>query len=96
MDLPNHPDVERALLTLLASHDHPVRPLNVYGQLADRFKLTTEQMKVRRTDRDEPLWNNRVQWARNRLVQHGLMKKGPRGLWSLTDLGRVTASHQMG
>ena len=42
-------------------------------------------------------WENRVQFARLRLVDRGLLKKGsPRGVWEISDEGRGAASGDKG
>lgn len=90
-DYPTHPEVEEALLTYLYRAGRPVRPSDVYEPLAVGFGLSQEQKTRPRPDTNESLWNNHVQWARNRLVQRGLMNKRPRGLWSLTAVGAARA-----
>jgi restriction endonuclease Mrr len=58
-----------------------------YPALAEAFALTSEQRSRPRNDTSEPLWHNRVQWARRKLVDDGLMKREPRGLWALSESG---------
>jgi hypothetical protein len=93
-DLPAYADVERELLLLLfrsGGNQCRRRPQEVYSPLADVFQLSREQRTRLRPDRDETLWNNRVQWARRKLVDAGFMFREPRGLWQLTDSGRQKA-----
>jgi hypothetical protein len=41
------------------------------------------------SDRANPRWRNAAQWARNSMVQEGLLRAdSPRGVWQITDLGR--------
>ena len=36
-----------------------------------------------------PRWRNAAQWARNSMVQEGLLRNdSPRGIWEITDAGR--------
>jgi len=38
---------------------------------------------------DNLRWRNAAQWARNSMVQEGLLKAdSPRGVWEITDRGR--------
>lgn len=38
---------------------------------------------------DNLRWRNAAQWARNSMVQEGLLKAdSPRGVWEITDKGR--------
>jgi hypothetical protein len=38
---------------------------------------------------DNPRWRNAAQWARNSMVNEGLLKKdSPRGIWEISDKGR--------
>ena len=41
------------------------------------------------SDPDMPRWRNSAQWARNSMVQKGLLQSGsPRGVWEISDSGR--------
>jgi hypothetical protein len=42
-----------------------------------------------KSDPGRPRWNNTAQWARNTMVETGLLKKNsPRGIWEITAAGR--------
>ncbi|MCX7718688.1 MAG: winged helix-turn-helix domain-containing protein [Candidatus Sumerlaeaceae bacterium] len=42
------------------------------------------------SDPDHPRWRNTAQWARNSMVQEGLLKDdSPRGVWEISDKGRA-------
>jgi len=42
------------------------------------------------SDPETPRWRNAAQWARNTMVQDGLIKSdSPRGTWEMTDAGRA-------
>jgi 5-methylcytosine-specific restriction protein A len=90
-DYPAYADIEIELLKLLrGSRDR--QPKEVYPLLADAFGLTSEQRTRLRPDRPEPEWNNRVQWAKRKLVDEQLMRPAPHGLWSLTREGHESAA----
>lgn len=41
------------------------------------------------SDPDMPRWRNSAQWARNSMVQEGLLRNdSPRGIWEISDAGR--------
>ena len=41
------------------------------------------------SDPDLPRWRNAAQWARNSMVQEGLLRNNsPRGIWEISDAGR--------
>jgi Mrr N-terminal domain len=93
-DLPAYPDVEGELLLFIfrsGGDKFSRKAEEVYAPLADIFGLSHEQRARLRADREESLWNNRVQCARRKLVDAGLMFKGPRGVWRLTENGRRRA-----
>jgi len=44
---------------------------------------------------DNPRWRNAGQWARNSMVNEGLLKRdSPRGIWEITDAGRQVLREQ--
>lgn len=68
------------------------------GQVSEILEEVREEMKDILRDVDfEPLasdphnprWRNAAQWARNSMVNEGLLKSGsPRGVWEITQKGR--------
>jgi hypothetical protein len=41
------------------------------------------------SDPELPRWRNSAQWARNSMVQEGLLKNdSPRGIWEISDAGQ--------
>jgi restriction system protein len=46
------------------------------------------------SDPANPRWRNAAQWARNTMVQEGLLSRhSPRGIWEITDSGRATLNN---
>lgn len=81
-ELPPESDVMSALEALLRKWKRAVKPSEAYRALADEFGLTTEQRS--RLMRDGRVhWENRVQWARRKLVEAGVMARKPYGIWNL-------------
>ncbi len=94
---PERYEIEDALLRFLYGKGTRTiyLPKDVYPILAEQFGLSNEQQKRPREDTDEPLWNNKIQWARRKLVDDKLMNPAPRGKWSLTELGMEKARQIM-
>jgi hypothetical protein len=93
VSLPTESEVESGLLLLLrAHHPRPMKTIEAYSGLAETMGVTNLQRWSTRTtasDR-ENAWENRVRWARFRLVHQGYLVHGAgskRGCWQLTDAG---------
>ena len=85
---PSQPEVEWAMLNLL-SPSTPLTPQKVYLALADQFQLTTEQKsRILEGEKRENAWHNLCRFARRRLVDQKYLYDAPRGLWSITSLGK--------
>lgn len=89
-DLPPYASVKTALLLYLAKRG-PCKPADVYGPLAEQFGLTPQQRKVQRNDNSTPLWNNRVQWAREALKKDRHLAPRLR-VWELSKEGKAYAA----
>ena len=100
MPIPEYEDLARELLRFIYLKGGPqyaMRPRDVYEPLADRFHLS-------RVERDEPRpdggpgthWQNRCQWTRQRLVNHGMLAPSTRGVWKLTKAGISKAKESRG
>lgn len=83
MDLPTQALVEEALRQLLQSIGKEIRPKDAYSILADKFGLSVEQRNRLIPGTKKRHWENRVQWARQRLVTTGEMSKQTHNLWFL-------------
>lgn len=96
MPIPDYDSLDDGLLWFLYRHggrDHTLRPRHVYDPLADLFGLT-EQERVQPVpgNQAEPLWRNRVRWARQHLATKSFLDPQLRGLWRLTPRGVQRAS----
>ncbi len=93
ISLPTESEVENGLLLLLrAHHPRPVNTIDAYPELADSMGINNEQRRATRTTPSgrENAWENRVRWARFRLVDQGYVvgvAHSKRGYWQLTDAG---------
>ena len=82
-DLPPESEVIVALETLLERKKRAVTPSEAYKALADEFGLTSEQRSRLMDNGRDCHWENRVRFARRKLVDAGIMAREPRGLWGL-------------
>jgi hypothetical protein len=84
--LPDHEEVERALIEILrARGNRALRAYDAYRLLADHFKSDWKQLHEKSAIRDELKWHNVCRTARSRLVKTGRMKRLPFNSWSLTE-----------
>lgn len=68
------------------------------GQIGDVLDRVFKKMKAKlnkydlqplASDKDNPRWRNAAQWARNSMVNEGLLRNdSPRGEWAITEAGR--------
>ncbi len=100
MAYPAYEEVELPLLKLLYEHGGPeyqMRARDTYEPLADHFGLSVIERSQTRDEllgdgRHEPVWNNRVQWARRKLSEYGYLEKSKRGYWKLSKRGAEKAA----
>jgi len=99
MSYPAYEEVELPLLKHLFEHggdSYQIRAKDTYGPLADHFDLSPYERVQTRDDlladgRDEPVWNNRVQWARRKLKEYGYLADSQHGYWKLSEKGAKKA-----
>ena len=91
MPFPEYEDMDDPLLCFIllnGGRDHEVSAGSTYEPLADFFRLTKHERNDPRPDgRSEPEWHNRVQWARQRPINHGYLDGSRDGFWRLTAAG---------
>ncbi len=95
MAYPHYDELELPLLKLVYERGGDQRQLHAtetYKPLAAQFGLSDIEQAQSRNDvlgdgRDEPFWNNMVQWARRQLNARGYLAPAPRGYWRLSELG---------
>lgn len=84
MAYPTQRKVERALIAELRARGEPTRATRLYASIADRLGISIEDRKRRRRDGQSGTeWVSRVQWARRRLADAGVLVYQPRRPWAL-------------
>ena len=95
MDFPEYEDMEEPLLCYIyfnGGEEYEVRPADTYDPLADYFGLSqAERNRPRPDGHSGSHWQNRVQWTRQRLINHGYLDGSTRGIWRLNAQGRQRA-----
>ncbi len=77
------------LLELLAEHPGGLTTTEAYVKLADSIGLSDEQRAEMLSSGRQPVYQNRIGWAHDRLKRAGLSHSVKRGTWALTDRGRT-------
>ncbi|RMH34265.1 MAG: restriction endonuclease [Nitrospirae bacterium] len=86
MPIPDYQTLMMPLLRLAADRrEHQVR--EAVEHLADAFSLTKEERNEMLPSGTQPLFANRVGWARTYLKQAGLLETPRRGTFRITDRG---------
>jgi|GEM_PF-2694387 len=98
--LPTQTALEVPLLRWLVGHGGEVSIREVGQQLeqdlANEFNVPETLRRITREGRSETVWSNRIRWTRMRLVHKGEIDGSRRGIWSVTEKGRlrVTAARE--
>jgi len=86
MPIPDYQSIMLPLLQLAADgHEHAFR--DSVEQLAISFRLTHEERQQPLPSKVQPIFENRVGWARTYLVKAGLLESPRRGFFRITDRG---------
>ena len=92
MPLPTQREIEAVLLQAIADVGGSARPRQIYDTVAEQFPDMTPDERGEELDSGHNKFNNRVQWARQRLVSLGLLDSSQRGIWTITSEGREALS----
>lgn len=83
------PDYQTIMLPLLEfagdKKEHHIREAIDY--LAEKFGLTAEERKMLLPSGQEPIFDNRVRWAKTYLLKAGLLYSPKRGYFKITEKG---------
>lgn len=95
-NLPSQKEIEMPLLKVLLRRGGSVNMREhgkeIYEELADFFKLSATQRTTMLHSTKTPVWNNRVQWVRQSLVQKGEIDGSVKGVWTITEKGKKRLS----
>src|SRR5690554_2090431 len=92
-DQPTFDQYIAPLLSLLARHPDGLTTAEVYAALADDMNLSQAQVDELLPSGTQPVHQNRIGWAHNRLKRAELSESVRRGVWALTERGRISAAH---
>lgn len=87
MAIPTYDQFIEPLLRVLGEHPEGLRSGQVYTQLAARIPLSDAEQQLLLPSRQQPVFQNRIGWAHDRLKRAGLSSSARRGVWALTDAG---------
>ena len=89
MDIPSQRYIELPLLLELERIGGRGKGRELYLKVALHFpSLTQEDMQLTRKSTGANMWENNVDFARNKLREKGDLDGGERGIWQITDSGR--------
>ncbi len=92
MSLPLQSAIRSVLLRVLTDLGGRARPRDIYPMVTQSFpEIVPADLVSMLQDGRTNRWQNRIQWARQDLVQAGLIDASERGLWGLTERGRELA-----
>ena len=77
------------LLETLRDLGGQARPKQIYGEIVKRYNIPDTFLDEKNKN-GQSKFQNRVAWAKFYLCKAGLMTSPKRGVWTLTDEGRVT------
>ncbi|MFC1925648.1 restriction endonuclease [Chloroflexota bacterium] len=90
MAYPKQKEIELPLLIELDKAGGQARPADLYGKIAQYFPQLTAVDLERRMENypSSYKWSNKVQWARQTLVEKDEIDGSTRGIWKITERGR--------
>lgn len=91
------PDYQTLMLPMLKivadGNEHHVR--NLVEVLAEKFQVTDDERKELLPSGNQPIFDNRVGWAKTYLKKAGLLDSPKRATVVITDLGKVTLAENI-
>lgn len=89
MSIPTYDQFIEPLLRFLAQHADGVSTAATYNAVADQVGLSDAERGELLPSRRQPVYQNRIGWAHDRLKRAELSQSLKRGTWQLTDAGRA-------
>jgi len=85
--LPKEKDIEVPLLKALSQLGGQGKPNDIYPLVTKAFPKIPAEDFLEQISTGANKWTNRIQWARQALINKGELSSPERGLWAVTDLG---------
>jgi restriction system protein len=92
MPIPTYDVFIPTLLRVPSAHADGLRARDAYEAVADDVKLTAEERAQLLPSGIQPVYQNRIGWAHDRLKRAGNSTSLRRGYWQLTESGRTFAA----
>ncbi len=92
MAIPTYDQFIEPLLRFLAQKHDGVSTAETYNAMANEVSLSEAEREQLLPSRRQPVYQNRIGWAHDRLKRAGLSQSLKRGTWQLTDAGRAFVS----
>jgi len=90
MAIPSVKYIELPLLTEIKAVGGEAKPSELYDKVATHFPhLTLADRKARHPRSGALIWENRVRWARQHLVNKGEIDASMQGIWKITERGKA-------
>jgi len=86
--IPNQYEIEIPLLKCLEELGGKGKPKEIYSRIGKFFPNLTEADRAETVSSGGNKWTNRVQWARQALVNRDEMTSPEYGVWEITPKGR--------
>lgn len=93
--IPTYDQFIEPLLRYLAAQSEPVRTKVIYEALAETSGLTAQEKSELLPSQVQPVYQNRIGWAHDRLKRAGYSSSPQRGYWMLTPKGRHVARNKV-
>ena len=92
MQIPSFKAFIHPLLQFLDEHRDGVRIVDAYEAVAERMGVSADDKVTLLPSGIQPVYQNRIGWAHDRLKRAGLSASPRRGVWQLTEAGRTFAA----
>ncbi|MDP2713279.1 restriction endonuclease [Rheinheimera sp.] len=92
MAIPTYDQFIEPVLRFLATRPDGALAREVYEAAAEAMQLTEEERAELLPSQAQQVYKNRIGWAHDRLKRAGLSSSARRGVWCLTDEGKIFAA----
>lgn len=90
MAIPSEKDIELPLLQEIEAAGGEAQPSQLDSKVARHFpELTPTDQELSHPRSGTLIWSNRIRWARQHLVNKGEIDASTRGIWKITEKGKV-------